>query len=189
MGQYTDEKRPPGQELPVAQIDRRGADADQNLVILGHRRRYFFKPNATKKLYADHARALQAGTGGLCSELAIPDVAAPEGLLARLRLYLGPNAIGRILFHIGGIDPTRFEQKRCAVDTRLGAARVLLALRAWQVERGELPAALELLVPRYLDAVPRDQFAGEPIHYDRAQRMLGVARADVDVVTSWPIPF
>ena len=29
VGQCADEERPPGQELPVAQIDRRGADPDQ----------------------------------------------------------------------------------------------------------------------------------------------------------------
>lgn len=150
---------------------------------------YLFKPNATKALYAERARALQAGTGGLCSELVIPDFASPEGTLARLRMFLGPNSIGRILFHVGSIDSTRYEQKRCAADTRLGATQVLFALRAWQAAHGELPAKLDVLVPQYLDAIPRDSFAGDSMDYDAAKRTIGARTADTKVDTRWPIQF
>ena len=60
-----------------------------------------------------------------------------------------------------------------------------IALRARLDARGELPAALEELVPELLDAVPLDGFRGEPLHYSRDLRELGSSTGR----ERWPLPF
>ena len=46
-------------------------------------------------------------------------------------------------------------------------AAVAVAIRLYEVDHGERPTALALLVPDYLDAIPADPFAkdGRPISY------------------------
>jgi hypothetical protein len=57
------------------------------------------------------------------------------------------------------------EEKRLVAAHGCLAAE--LAVRAYQVETGELPDSLEELVPRYLNAVPRDPFRDAPLQYWR----------------------
>ena len=42
-----------------------------------------------------------------------------------------------------------------------------LAIRAFQLDRGELPVTLDELTPQYLDRVPRDPFTERPLIYRR----------------------
>jgi len=54
---------------------------------------------------------------------------------------------------------------RSICDVR--ATRVMLALERYRQGRGEYPAELDGLVPKWLPAVPRDPFSGEPFKYRR----------------------
>ncbi len=40
------------------------------------------------------------------------------------------------------------------------------------MENGRLPETLGELVPEYLDDVPRDDFDGEPLRYDRDKKVV-----------------
>lgn len=57
-------------------------------------------------------------------------------------------------------------------NNELGATRLILALRAYELAHGELPESLNSLVPRHLDAVPIDAFDGRPLRYSREQRKI-----------------
>jgi len=59
------------------------------------------------------------------------------------------------------------------------ATRVLLALRAYHVDHGRLPADLAALVPTFLDAVPRDPWDGEPLRYSAAKRQIWAVGDDL----------
>ena len=124
---------------------------------------YLFQPNETRRLLAEHFRAIESQAGGPCYGLDIPIPEVPESRLDQLRLYLGPNSIGRILHAISAIDPTRYEQRRCNVDTALATASARLAMRAHARATGTTPPSIEALVPEYLDAVPRDGWTHEPL--------------------------
>jgi len=62
------------------------------------------------------------------------------------------------------------QQARAIADT--GMAQLMLALKAYTVEKGELPSSLEALVPDYLKALPIDPFDGGPLKYSRQKRVL-----------------
>ncbi len=45
--------------------------------------------------------------------------------------------------------------------------QLALALSAYHMETKSYPVKLADLVPRYIDAVPKDQFSGQELHYAR----------------------
>ena len=52
------------------------------------------------------------------------------------------------------------------VESQLGLLQVALALRQYELENGNFPAAIEQLVPGYLKEVPTDPFApGSKLRY------------------------
>ena len=56
-------------------------------------------------------------------------------------------------------------------DVEINAVRVTLSIARYRLDhRGELPAKLEELVPKYLDAVPEDPIDGKPMRYARLPR-------------------
>ena len=55
--------------------------------------------------------------------------------------------------------------KKSQSDAELQATRTILALRAYQLAHGRLPADLNALVPEFLDSVPVDDFDGQPLRY------------------------
>jgi hypothetical protein len=113
-------------------------------------------------------RAIRAIVGAPCSSWL-----APAGHRGAVR--------DRVL-RVGAVDFDRFELRRCLSDTELAVAATLTALRAYQVEHaGVLPDALDALVPRYLEAVPRDVFDGMPLRYERERRTLRSVGSDLAI--------
>jgi len=62
-----------------------------------------------------------------------------------------------------------YHAKATAHQTLLRGTALLLALRAYELGRGQLPEDLGQLVPAYLPRVPTDPFSGECFRYLRAQ--------------------
>jgi hypothetical protein len=132
---------------------------------------YVYHPIASWNLYANRVAAFRRVAGLPCSELPPTPPELTSGL-RRLLATLGPNGAGRLVVDDGVERLASYEHRRCASDTRIGAAQILVALQAHEVESGSFPARLEELVPRFLDAVPVEWFAGGPLDYQRATRRL-----------------
>lgn len=88
------------------------------------------------------------------------------------RSVLSGNAIGEILVDMLAPALDNVIVHKCRLNVNLRATRTLLALRAYHLETGALPDRLDALVPRYLDAVPVDDFGGQPLRYQPAERLL-----------------
>ncbi|HTU20261.1 MAG TPA: ABC transporter permease [Gemmataceae bacterium] len=101
-----------------------------------------------------------------------------ERHLRLLRVQFGGNEIelrksrewdGRVFASLG--FSRRFRERsfpRQLVNLR--ACQLKVALRLYQEENGELPAALAALVPRYVKAIPRDPFGdGQPFRYRQSR--------------------
>jgi hypothetical protein len=148
---------------------------------------YAYHPNRTRALYAAEYRRLQRNASLPCAQRELsPYVDVPDpGPVARARLYLGPNAIGEILASIamGGHD--RYDELRCAAESSISAAQATLALRAYERAHGELPGALDALVPTYLPLVPTDAHDGESLRYSAVDRRLWSRAPD----SEYPLPF
>jgi len=62
--------------------------------------------------------------------------------------------------------------KRCHVENKFSLLQVLIALKAHDDEKASLPAALEDLVPQYLERIPEDRFDGAPLRYSRERAVV-----------------
>ena len=67
---------------------------------------------------------------------------------------------------------------RCLLDgfyrdeCYFSATQLLVALNLYEKKNGELPKDLSLLVPEYINSVPRDPYDGKPYRYDRKKRII-----------------
>lgn len=68
------------------------------------------------------------------------------------------------------LEPTPYSVFLTGIQ--LAATRLLVALRAHELDHGQLPGALDELVPTCLDAVPLDPCDGQPLRYDRERRCV-----------------
>jgi hypothetical protein len=87
-------------------------------------------------------------------------------------MYLSGNAVGQLMFYTLVPTETAALAKKSQSDAQLQATRTILALRAYQLTHGTLPADLSALVPEFLDQVPTDDFDGQPLRYSRERKIV-----------------
>lgn len=120
---------------------------------------YFYKPNATRAIFAGHFRPLIEAAGKPCLRADPP--APPDGR----PFPLAPNVVGHILYQIAIPSYGKLCVRRCEADFRVAAAATDAALAAFKLDHGRGPKALAELVPAYLERVPVDPYTGEPLGY------------------------
>lgn len=130
---------------------------------------FTFKLNRTKRRAAGVYRALVA-----CTTVPYADMKRPElASLAELRQRDFLNRTGNIVCSMFARTAVRHPfTHKCEIKIRVHVICVLLAMRVFEMEKGRLPETLEELVPEYLDAVPADDFDGEPLRYDPEKRII-----------------
>lgn len=103
--------------------------------------------------------------------------------LARLEAVVAPQARNRFTLRMASmVAPAlaRFAEGDLAALAKLRAARTALAIERYRTANGEPPAALDALVPAYLEAVPADPFTGTPLLYKRLDTGYVVYSVGVD---------
>jgi hypothetical protein len=131
-----------------------------------------FKPNRTKRLFAQRLGPMIETAGRPYKDVPRHDWEARKGDI--ITLIGSGNAVGRFLAIVSSRPAYVYTsaELRCAADLEHAAARLRLAARAYELEKGRPPPSLEALVPGYLDAVPADPFDGKPLRYDPARRLV-----------------
>ena len=132
--------------------------------------RTFFKPNRTRRLMAEACREIIA-----MAPRHFVDAPRPDKFLNAARAeqgFVASNYMGGKLLEIS--IPSLFlgPAYKCDTNVWAAAARVILAMEAFKLEKGRLPASLNELVPDYLDAVPLDDFDGKPFRYNAAKKLI-----------------
>jgi hypothetical protein len=141
----------------------------KNLGQLGVFRRVLFQPNRTRRLLGTDLRGLIE---------AIPKTHAEAKSIPLKSVYapslsdLAPGGGGKMF--LGQLVPVL---SRCLIGLRTtefqhAATRTLLALRAFEVANGRLPASLDELVPAHLESVPLDPFDGKPLRYSAEKKLI-----------------
>ena len=139
---------------------------------LGGKSGYVFKPNATKLLFAALHRRIIEDLRLPYSQVRLPDRRPlPRSWLGRLWWIIQPNSIGRMNVEVAFCNPDVYEW-RSKFDTDLAGSRLLLACRAFQIEKGDLPPSLDALVPAYLEKLPLDPYNDAPFHYSKEKGIV-----------------
>jgi hypothetical protein len=117
----------------------------------------------TKALFAGEFNALVKAGPHHFNEAKLPDLFTNQpGLIS---MALSGNILGQIWFGLLAPAVIPSLAKKSQADAQLQATRTILALRAYQLTHGNLPSDLNALVPEFLDAVPVDDFDGQPLRY------------------------
>lgn len=128
----------------------------------------FFKPNKTRRIYADFLRhSVSDVDHPLDKQSARMQQEEFEGYIKQSIVTHPENAIGRLYLAIFVPGTARVLSARLRHQSNISAVETLLALHLYQRAHAQLPETLDALVPAYLPAVPRDYFDGQPIRYSR----------------------
>jgi hypothetical protein len=129
-----------------------------------------FKPEATRRTFAENARFGIQNVPKPFRDMAPEDPSIHD--FSRVREAFSGNLLGRECCRmlVGGAWGV-LEQK-CRANAQLAATRILLAMKAYKLDKGTLPKNLDELVPQYLDAVPIDDYDGKPMRYNAAKKVV-----------------
>ena len=128
-----------------------------------------FNFSQTKALFAEGALNLVKAAPHHYKEVNVADMESRPNLVS---IYLSGNGVGQILYYMAmpAVATSPAQKSRC--DVQLQATRTILALRAYQLTNGKLPSDLNALVPEFLDAVPVDDFDGQPLRYSPDRKIV-----------------
>lgn len=128
-----------------------------------------FNLSQTKTLFAQGALKLVKAASHHYNEVNVGDMEVRPNLVS---LYLSGNVVGQVLYYmaIPAVATSLAQKSRC--DVQLQTTRTILALRAYQLTHGNLPPDLNTLVPEFLDAVPIDDFDGQPLRYSAEKKIV-----------------
>ena len=93
--------------------------------------------------------------------------------------FLRGNAAGVVIQEALEEEGVLLVESKCREVNAVTATRVILALRAHQLMKGDLPSSLDALVPAFLDEVPLDNFDGQPLRYSREKRLVWSVGTDL----------
>lgn len=133
---------------------------------------YFFKPNATKRLYAEFFRFLidQKASKDYARDYFSSTTPYPREI--ENAKWFTINKTGKRM--VEAMDPAygKVEYDRFFAQSLYQATQLLVALKCYKMEHGELPDSLNDLVPKYLREVPKDPFDGKNVRYSKKKKMI-----------------
>jgi hypothetical protein len=129
-----------------------------------------FKPQATRRAFAETARLRIDNVPKPFRDMAPEDPTIRDFSLARETL--SGNLLGRVCCRLLLPGVWGALEQKCRGNVELAATRILLAMRAYKLDKGKLPETLADLVPDYLDSVPLDDYDGQPMRYNAAKKVV-----------------
>jgi hypothetical protein len=88
------------------------------------------------------------------------------------KLMLSGNAVGEIIYTMSAPIAEATVRRKSSEHVQIEVTATFLALKAYQLKHGKLPAQLSELVPQFLPTLPMDDFDGKPLRYDRDRKIL-----------------
>jgi hypothetical protein len=143
-----------------------------NTFVWGTLRLISFKPNATRRAFAELSRRQVRNAPVLFIERVPEHEDIPEFQPFTVRVVWSGNILGRIICRMLFPAAVGATNQKCHANVDLAATRILLALKAYKLEKGKLPATLAELAPEYLDSVPLDDYDGLPMRYNAAKKVV-----------------
>jgi hypothetical protein len=143
-------------------------------------RRFTLKPNRTKRLFAADHEMLIASADRPYARATLPEIRRPKSeTWWMVKAFTSGNGVGKIMYRLLMPAIPGVLRHKCVENCNAAATRILIALKCYKLEHGELPETLDALVPEYLEAVPLDDFDGKPMKYARDKRVVYAVGTDL----------
>ncbi len=133
---------------------------------------YSLKPNMTKKMFAGYYRNAITNIKKLPgSFMEIKQPVGPRKVFG-YQINIGNNWMGRRLYREFVLHNEWLIIQRIRGNINVGATQLLIALKCYKIENGDLPETLEELVPEFIDKLPVDGYDGRPLRYSREKKII-----------------
>jgi len=128
-----------------------------------------FSFSQTKSLFAQGALRLVSAAPHHYGDANMAGMESRPGMAS---ICLSGNMTGQIFYYMMMPALANSLATKSKGDVQLQATRTILALRAYQLTHGKLPPDLNALVPEFLEAVPVDDFDGQPLRYSAEKKIV-----------------
>ncbi len=142
---------------------------------------YFFLPNLTKKYIADDIRRIIKYSSKPYNANDINYFEEKEEDASLLSMMSRKNGIGIALQNL--VSPVYLPvlDRHYYTGFSRESIRLLLAIKAYKIDHGQLPDNLNVLVPHYIHKVPQDPYDGKMIRYNKDKRIIySVGKNSID---------
>ncbi len=163
---------------------------------------YSMQRNRTLQRLGDHYRASMAHVPSTCREWGVRKHASEMLPRAPSVFSIERNSLGDYWADLARTSIQLYRRTSCVSESNISAVQVMVALRAFEAERGQMPESLAELVPDYFAEVPLDYFDGDPIRYSPDRHLIYSVGSDLadaqgqrkpgepcNAELSFPIPF
>ena len=153
---------------------------------------YVYHRNRTRQTLASYYRSAITSIARPATQIQVKEPERSSNPIIRRIWMILPNSIGRYLELVAIPNLRGSVTETFKKESRLRCLHTILALRAYQRDKGTPPESLADLIPRYLPTLPIDPFDGTPLRYQpEHQRIYSIGENlhDDNGNTTNDIPF
>lgn len=139
----------------------------------GTERRELYKPNKTRLLFAQrYRRFVSNARKPFYKDIDIAGLQQQKQAPHRRNALFTDNILGKAFFDLSSFSFLPAFEQKCLGNFSVEATACLLALKAYERDKGRLPNSLRELVPDYLPYLPLDPFDGKPLRYSKVKKLI-----------------
>ncbi len=142
--------------------------------------KYFLQANRTKRMFAElHRKALRNTSKNYID---MEDFKAPYYFehFSVIRELISGNYVGKLIYKMLTPAWDKILLRKCRENVYVSMTRLLIAMKCYKNEIGELPQSLEELVPKYIEKIPEDDFDGRPMRYSARKKIIYSVGEDLE---------
>jgi hypothetical protein len=125
---------------------------------------YIYSVDRTKRDLADQLLLIMRALTN-CYATGVTVLPVAQTNPSYVKFLLHGNLMGTVINNMTLDSRTHMLAAKCRENVSVRATRLVLALRAFQIENQRQAGLLEELVPNFVEAVPLDDFDGKPLRY------------------------
>jgi len=158
-------------ELSGEELEKLGMEEISFEIRAATKLNYLYKPNQTQRIFAEYYRNFVNNANKDCNEMKLLEIKSLAPY-SKIKMLFTENVVGKILHDIVAVSFSGLFDKKCLEDFSVIGAQSLIAIKAYQIESGKIPAYLSELVPKYFSEVPRDPFDGQSVKYSPEKKII-----------------
>ncbi|MDO8529140.1 MAG: hypothetical protein Q7S18_00530 [bacterium] len=133
---------------------------------------FYYKPNETQNCVIKNYRKMVDVVGKNNYGEISKENLIEKTPINSYNIFFTENAVGNILCDIIGSIGENLATKKFQESFSVKETQLLLALKAYKQDTGNLPDSLDNLIPKYIPEIPQDPFDGKTIKYSPEKKII-----------------
>jgi hypothetical protein len=140
---------------------------------------YIYDENFTVKELAELFRQEIKNIKGQYVDIEHKRITMPSNPILRFLYLFSGNYTGKLLLAL--VTPTYVHQidGKFKLDTKSNLTKLLLAIKAYQMDTNTIPNNINELVPSYISSIPKDPYDDKNLRYSKSDRVIYSVYSDM----------